>query len=245
MKRIVIVGASSGLGLGAARKWAARGFRLGLAARRPEALERLAAEYPGQIEWAAIDITRPEAPGQLVELAEKLGGMDVYCHVAGIGYDNPAMDPEREAQMITTNTAALARMTAAAYSYFRDHGRDGQIAAVTSVAGTAGIGSMAAYSASKCGAQAYLTALAQLAREQGVRVCVTDVRPGWTRTPLLHAGKRYMMEMEPDYAVRRIVRAVDRRRSVAYVDWRWGALCRVWRLLPRCVWTRLKTNFYR
>ena len=165
--------------------------------------------------------------------------------MAGIGYDNPAMDPEREAQMITTNTAALARMTAAAYSYFRDHGRDGQIAAVTSVAGTAGIGSMAAYSASKCGAQAYLTALAQLAREQGVRVCVTDVRPGWTRTPLLHAGKRYMMEMEPDYAVRRIVRAVDRRRSVAYVDWRWGALCRVWRLLPRCVWTRLKTNFYR
>ena len=242
MKRIVIVGASSGLGLAAARMWAARGFRLGLAARRTDTLERLAAEYPGQIEYEAIDITAREAADRLHALAVRLGGMDIYFHVAGIGYDNPSMDPEREADIITTNAAAFARMTSAAYDYFRDSGTQGQIAAVTSVAGTTGIGDMSAYSASKRCAQTYLVGLEQLARSNGVRVAFTDVRPGWVRTPLLHDGRKYMMEMTPEYAVRRIVRAVDRRRRVAYVDWRWGVLCRIWRLVPRCLWVRLKIN---
>ena len=61
-EKIVIMGASSGIGLALARALAGAGYRLGLAARRTAPLEELAREYPGYVEYAAIDITSNGAP---------------------------------------------------------------------------------------------------------------------------------------------------------------------------------------
>ena len=101
--------------------------------------------------------------------------------------------------IIATNLGGFARMLCAAYRYFRDNNRKGSIAAVTSVAGTNGIGRLSAYSASKKGAQAYMVALEQLANAEGADVSFTDIRPGWIRTPLLVEGLKYPMEMMAHY----------------------------------------------
>lgn len=239
MKTMVIMGASSGIGLATARALASRGVRLGLAARRLEPLQRLKEEFPDCVEIEQIDINSADAPERLLNLVERLGGMEIYFHVSGIGYDNPEFTPEREVEIIQTNAVGFARMISAAYGWFARRGKGGQIAAITSVAGTKGIAEFSAYSASKKCAQAYLTALRQMSHARRNGIAVTDIRPGWIKTPLLHEGESYPLEMKLDEVLPQILRAIVRRRSIAYIDWRWGLVSRLWSLLPDPLWTRL------
>lgn len=233
------MGASSGIGLGVAEAFASRGVKVGLAARHTKALHALKEKYPDFVEYSSIDVTHANALKQLEELIEKLGGMDIYFHVAGIGYENLELDPHKEAEVINTNGAAFARMTSAAYRYFRDNGVKGRIAAVTSVAGTNGIGRLTAYSASKKCAQTYLIALEQLAHEENADIIFTDIRPGWIRTPLLNDEVKYPMEMSLDYAVRLIIKAIVKHPRVAVIDWRFNLLVGLWRLIPNALWIRV------
>lgn len=239
MKRVLIMGASSGIGLAVAEALASRGVKTGLAARHTTELRALKEKYPDCVEYESIDVTHNDGPKKMEELIDKMGGMDIYFHVAGIGYSNPTLDPHREAEMIATNAAGFARMVSAAYGYFRDNKRKGQIVALTSVAGTNGIGEMAAYSASKKCAQTYLVALEQLARKENVDITFTDIRPGWIRTPLLQEGKSYPMEMTLEYVVPQIIRAIVKHPRVEYIDARWGALCAAWKAIPDAIWTKM------
>jgi NADP-dependent 3-hydroxy acid dehydrogenase YdfG len=90
-QRILITGASSGLGEGMARRFAAMGCDLALAARRTDRLEKLRAEllgaHPGiRVEVAALDVDDPDAVAAVVpELADRLGGFDRVIANAGIG----------------------------------------------------------------------------------------------------------------------------------------------------------------
>lgn len=240
MKRVVIMGASSGIGLRVAEVFASRGVRVGIAARHTETMRELKKRYPDYVEYESIDITHANAPELLGNLIDKLGGMDIYFHVAGIGYENLSLDPQREVNIIQTNLGGFARMTCAAYRYFRDNHIKGQIAAITSVAGTNGIGRLSAYSASKRGAQAYLTALEQLAREERADIIFTDIRPGWIKTPLLRPGHKYPLEMTLDYAVPFIIRAIVRHPRVEVVDWRWNIVVGLWRCIPNALWTKVR-----
>lgn len=240
MKKIVIVGATSGIGLALVEAFAARGWLVGAAGRRIDPLRAVEAELPGKVITRRIDINAEQAVKDLEALIDQMGGMDVYFHVAGVGIDNPGMDPELDCRTAQTNVVGFTRMIDAAYRWFFNHNqRRGRIAAITSVAGTQGVGTMAAYSASKAYQQYYLRAIEQLARVERARIRTTDIRPGWIRTALLAEGGKFPMLMTREYAVRRIVRAVERGRRVAVVDWRWGILVGLWRLIPRWLWVRL------
>lgn len=241
--RVIIVGASSGIGRALAEALASRGVSVGIAARKTDALEKLKEKYPNTILYETIDVTAKDAPGKLNTLIDRMGGMDIYIHAAGIGYSNPGMETELETRTLETNTVGFARMLSTAYRYLRNQGRGGQIAAITSVAGTNGIGTMASYSASKRFQSAYMVALEQLNRKQNAGIYFTDLRPGWVRTPLLEADKKYPMEVDVDYVVPLILKAIIRRKRVAYIDWRWGIAAGLWRLLPDAVWTRLTLDF--
>lgn len=239
MKRVVIMGASSGIGMAVAEALASRGVKVGVAARHTATLEALKNKYPDFVEYSSIDITKPEAVDQTNELIERLGGMDIYFHAAGIGYENLTLDPEREVQIVETNAVGFARMLCMAYRYFRDRHIPGQIAAISSVAGTKGIGRLSAYSASKAFDQRYLAALEQLSTEEGAEISFTDIRPGWTNTPLLVPGLKYPMEMTVPYVLPQIIKAIVRRKRVAVIDWRWNLLVGAWRLIPNAIWTRI------
>lgn len=239
MRRIVIIGASSGLGLAIAESFAAKGWRVGVAARRDEPLAGLQARYPGLVERAVIDITDPSAPALLGALIERLGGMDVFLQAAGVGKQNPGLADEIERTTLMTNCVGFAAMVDTAFNYFRSHPSPGnQLAAITSVAGTKGLGMAASYSASKRFGSTYLTALEQLARLEGMTLSFTDIRPGFVATDLLNRSNHYPMLMTVDHAVPRIVRAIERRRRVAVIDRRWWWLVQAWRLIPRWLWIR-------
>ena len=232
--RVVIVGASSGIGMALTKAYIAEGWSVGVAARRVAPF----ADMPVAVQQ--IDITAHDAPNLLTRLIARLGGMDLYLHVAGIGYDNPTLSPERDVDMVRTNCEGFSRMVLAAYNWFCANADGyGHIAAVTSVASTMGIGNMAAYSASKKFGATYITALDQLAHNDHRHIRFTDIRPGWCRTSLLASDKRYPMEMLPERVAAAIVKAVRRHRRVAVIDYRWRILVALWRLLPHWLWVRM------
>ena len=146
MNRIVILGATSGIGLEIAKLYIAAGWQVGAAGRRTENLEALRAAAPDRVKIRSIDITAPEAE-ELLLIAD-LGGCDLLLHCAGIGYNNPQLDAAREIATAETNTVGFTRIIDTAFDYFRRQG-GGHLAAISSIAGTKGLGAAAAYSASK------------------------------------------------------------------------------------------------
>lgn len=242
MKRIIIVGASSGLGRLIAQLCANEGWKVGVAARNLTALNELVEKYPNQMESMEIDITHDDAPDLLRCLVDRIGGMDIYLHVSGILCENSGLNLTDEMRTVETNVGGFTRMIATAYSWFKDKAIPGHIAAITSVAGTKGIGDLASYSASKRYQWTYLEALEQLARKDGVKICFTDIRPGWTKTPLIDPNKKYMLAMEADTVARKAFKALKKQKRVAYIDTRWGILSFLWRLLPSWIWTRLPVS---
>ena len=232
------MGATSGIGLAVAQKLAAKGHKVGVAGRKVEVLKQLKEDFPDNIEWEEIDITKKGAPERLKRLIDKLGGMDTYFHVSGVFYDNPELDLDQEMVTLETNAVGFARMTSTAYKYFRDTKRKGHIAAITSVAGTRGMGPIASYSSTKKFGQTYLEALQQLAHLQKLDIKFTDVRPGWIRTPLMSPDFEYPITMELSYAAPKILKSLSNCKTANYVDWRWELLIRLCQLIPRYLWVR-------
>lgn len=238
MKKIVIMGATSGIGEHVAEALAATGWKVGVAGRKVERMKAMKEMFPDSVEWEAIDITKPEAPRKLLGLIRKLGGMDVYFHVAGIGFFDPELDIPREVATVETNVVGFTRMVDTAFHYFRNVGR-GHIAIISSVAGTKGIGEIAAYSASKRYQQNYLEALEQLAHMRGLKIAFTDIRPGWVRTPLLDPTQKYPMIMQESEVVPMVVRALKKRTRIAVIDRRWAVAVFFWRLIPGRLWVKI------
>lgn len=241
MRRAIIVGATSGLGLEVAKILLGDGWRIGVAARRLGLLEQLRAACPDRVEVAEIDVTAPDAAERLDGLVDRVGGMDLYFHASGIGWQNPALDPAKELATVDTNALGFARMTGEAFRLMAGGG-GGQIAVISSIAGTKGLGAAPAYSATKAFQNAYLQALEQLAHIRSLPIAFTDIRPGFVATALLGDNPRYPMLMQAADVARAIVHAVYARRHVVVIDWRWGVLTTLWRLIPNCVWRRLRVG---
>ena len=241
MKRIVIAGATSGIGLETARLCIREGWRVGAAGRRREALEALRAEAPGQVEIEPLDITRDDATEHLARLIDRLGGMDIYLHSSGIGSQNTVLRPDIELQTLRTNGEGFVRMVTAAFRYFRKQGY-GHLAVISSIAGTKGLGAAPAYSATKRMQNTYIDALAQLARMENVPIRFTDIRPGFVATPLLAQGGNYPMRMTTEKVARRILQVLRRPRRRVVIDRRYAWLVFGWKLIPQWLWERLKVR---
>ena len=238
-KKAIIVGASSGIGREVARLLLSDGWQLGVAARREEPLLELKAMAPERVEVMTIDVTRPGDEEQLMKLIQKLGGMDLYFHASGIGKQNRTLEADIEVRTMETNAVGFTRMIGTAYRYFAQRG-EGHIAAITSIAGTKGLGPAPAYSATKALQACYLQALEQQAHQRGLNIKFTDIRPGFVDTALLSGDFHYPMLMRPEAVARDIVQSVYRQRHVRVIDGRYRVLTFFWRLIPRWLWRLMR-----
>lgn len=179
------------MGMRVATDFARLGWRVGIAARREAPLKEIKALYPDRVEYMTIDVTADDAVERFYKLIEFIDGMDYLLYAAGCGWRNPELDNARDMETLDVNVKGFTRIVNAAYKYFKDTANvhRGHIAAITSVAGTKGIGISATYSASKRYQWTYLQALDQLAHQQRVNVAITDIRPGFVDTPLLNGKK--------------------------------------------------------
>jgi short-subunit dehydrogenase len=242
-KRIIITGASSGIGRAISLEYALRGARLVLAARRADALDVVVREARarGAVAHAvALDVTDPKAPSRLLAAAdEAFGGVDTVIMNAGIGYPAFAasLRAEQTGQVTRVNylsavamiSAVLPRMLAA---------KRGQIVAISSLAAFRGMPGSGAYSASKAALTVLMESLRTELRSSGV--VVTTIFPGFVRTPMTDRNEfRMPFLLEPDVAARRIVAAIEKGRTDYRFPRRLSLLVRLSALAPNWLHDRV------
>ncbi len=238
-KRAIVIGASSGIGMEVGKRLIADGWKVGVAARRTDLLHALKEMAPDRVEVETIDVNSDEAEDLLLSLIAMVGGMDLFFYAPGIGKQNPALEAGIELDTVTTNALGFTRMIGAAYRYMAHQG-GGHIAAITSIAGTMGLGPAPAYSATKAFQNTYLQALEQQANTRKLHIRFTDIRPGFVDTALLNDGKSYPMMLRPENVAREIMEAIGKGSHVRVIDWRYRILTALWRcLMPRFIWRHL------
>lgn len=234
MKRAIVIGASSGIGQEVAKLLISQGWTVGVAARRIERMQGI-----GAVAVEQIDVTTGEATTALERLINKTGGMDLFFYASGIGKQNRELSEDIELATLETNGVGFTRMIGAAYRYFACHG-GGHIAAITSIAGTKGLGPAPSYSATKALQNVYLQALEQQANSRGLNIRFTDIRPGFVDTDLLSGDFRYPLMLRPEKVAEEIVLAIKQRQHIRIIDWKYRLLTAFWRRVPRFAWRRFK-----
>lgn len=241
MKRAIVIGASSGIGREVARLLISEGWTVGVAARREAMLQDLGASAT-----ACIDVTAEDATQRLQQLISDLGGMDLFFYASGIGHQNRCLREDIELSTMQTNGLGFTRMIGEAYRYFATRQEQKEtkewahIAAITSIAGTKGLGPAPAYSATKAMQNVYLQALEQQARQRGLRIRFTDIRPGFVDTALLAGDFRYPMMLRPERVACEIIGAIKAHDHIRVIDWRYRILTAFWRRIPRCLWRHFR-----
>ncbi|WP_418990698.1 SDR family NAD(P)-dependent oxidoreductase [Alistipes sp.] len=237
MKRVIIIGASSGIGRGLAEHYLREGCRVGLVGRREHLLREVADCDPERCRYAVADISRPHSAAALEHLAATLGGMDLCVAAAGTGELNPALDFDLEASAILTNVLGWTAAVDWAYAFFERQG-GGHLAVITSLGGLRGSGAAPAYNASKAYQINYTEGLRQRAARARLALTITDLRPGLVATAMAK-GEGLFWVMPLDRVVRQIVRALHRRRRVAVVTRRWRIAGWLLRHLPTWIYLKM------
>ena len=233
-KRAIVIGASSGIGQEVAKLLMKNGWQVGVAARRLDKLNALGAAAVAQ-----IDVTKEDATERLQTLISQLGGMDLFFYASGIGKQNRELDEDIELATMQTNGLGFTRMIGEAYRYFAEQG-GGHIAAITSIAGTKGLGPAPSYSATKAMQNVYLQALEQQANTRGLNIHFTDIRPGFVDTALLSGDFHYPMMLKPDKVAKEIVTAINHHQHIRVIDWKYRLLTAFWRRIPKCLWRHIR-----
>src|ERR1051325_5023689 len=187
--RILITGASQGIGKALAEAAAARGAKLLVCARKVELLQELAQQIRakgGIIEVVQADITSPDDRRRMVEAADKaFGGLDILVNNAGIGATGHFADcsAERLRQIMEVNFFGLTETTRVFLPMLKK-GNKPAIVNVSSIAGKRGIPARSEYSASKFAVEGFSEALRAELVKDGIDVLV--VAPGLTQTNFSH-----------------------------------------------------------
>ena len=248
MKRIMIFGASSGIGKMLAQKYAAEGNVVAVAARREDQLVQLQKEYPSNIIVCRADVASPaveeggqegaSVKGKFKEMLSALGGVDLVIYSSGMGKQNAAFDMNIEYSTINVNVKGFTALAAAVVEYGCSAGHHVQFVTVSSIASTRGIGISASYSASKMYQVRYMESLRQLSNAKGWNMSFTTILPGFIATDFIK-DHSYPMTMQLPYAVRCIKRAIDSRRKSVVIDWRWSLIVGFWKCIPNWLWYKL------
>jgi short-subunit dehydrogenase len=230
--RVVITGASSGIGEALARHYAAAGAVLGLISRRTPA-----ADLPGQVIHYAADVTDAAALGRI---AADFGPADLVIANAGVGvgtHGDDLADIDKLRRVLDINVAGLAATLAAFAPAMRRAGR-GTLAGIASVAGFRGLPGNGAYCASKAAAIAWMESLR--AELHGSGIAVVCVCPGYIDTPLTRVNRYRMPFLLPaDEGARRIARAIAAKRRLAVIPWQMAAVSVLLRIMPGWLYDRL------
>jgi short-subunit dehydrogenase len=238
-QKILITGASSGLGAGMARSFAAKGRDLALCARRTDRLDELKDEllqqYPSiKIAVAALDVNDHEqVPKVFAELSDEIGGIDRIIVNAGIGKGAKLGSGKSWANKATieTNLVAALVQIETALEMFTKSGA-GHLVLISSVLGAKGVpGVKAAYSASKAGIRSLGESLRAEYPKGPIKISVME--PGYIESEMTAKSASTMLMVDNETGVKALVDAIEREPGRAVVPrWPWALLVQLMRVLP-------------
>jgi short-subunit dehydrogenase len=242
-KVVLITGASSGIGRGLALALAKRGARLGLVARRADLLDEIVGEVQSQQGKALALVADVQDQAAMRAAADKLraefGAVDMLIANAGIGTTTDAaeLDATEVARVFGVNVVGAASSVAAVVPEMIQRG-SGHLVAISSLAAYRGIPKSATYGASKAALSLFFESLRLDLQPRGIDV--TIIHPGFIKTPLT-AGREATMPflMELDYAVAKIIGAIEKKRKSYAFPWQLASIVRLGLLMPIPMYDRI------
>lgn len=238
-RNILITGASSGLGEGMARLFAAQGRNLALCARRLDRLEQLAAElradHPGiTVVIRELDVNDHDAVFRVfAECDAELGGLDRVIANAGLGKGQPIGTGKFYAnkQTAETNFVGLLAQCEAAMGLFR--ARDaGHLVVISSFASVRGArGNITTYAASKAAAASLAEGIRLDVAKTPIKV--STIKPGYIESEMVAKSGGGSMTTPAEKGHRDLVAAIEKEPANAFVPWwPWTPLAKLLSVAP-------------
>ena len=242
--KVVMLGATRGMGRSLARLLASRGDSIHVLGRNLDDLAKCAEDLrvrgAASVSTGLCDLMAPATFAPALDAADAaIGGFDTVIMSAGVfgTQDELGIDRARAAAVLTANFTNTILFCEEARVRLLARG-GGRLAVFSSVAGERGRKPVVIYGATKAGLSAYLEGLDHLYRAQGL--ITTTVKPGFVRTSMTQGLKEPPFAGDPDDVARTVLSAILRGAPVVYAPSMWGLVMMVIRLLPRAVMRQVK-----
>ncbi len=242
-KRILVLGATSGIAEACCRLWAERGDSLFLVARNAERLAAVEADIRTRgasfvaSAVANLDDTAGH-PDLLAHAINSLAGLDVAFVALGVLGDQAQAERSfpKSAEILHTNFVAPVSLLTWLANYCAQR-HSGTLAVLSSVAGDRGRKSNYIYGSSKAGLTAFLGGLRNRIDREGVRVIT--IKPGPVKTAMTAGMKGSEKFADVDAVAAAIVKGIDQSRDVVYVPGLWRVIMAVIRVIPEAFFKKL------
>ncbi|MGD8796741.1 MAG: SDR family oxidoreductase [Thiohalophilus sp.] len=243
-KRVLLTGASGGIGQALAHELARHKVKLGIVGRRTRQLNALCGDLRNrgcEVVPIIAELTQSEGRDTVIrEMQKAYGGIDVLINSAGIQefVEVADQDPQMMERTLQVNTIAPMQLIRAVLPDMLERG-SGQIVNVGSTFGSIGFACFASYSASKFALRGFSEALRREITGSGVNV--TYVAPRAVKTALNSAAVHRMADAvkmnmdEPASVAKQIVKAIDKRKKDVYLGFPESLFVRINGILPRLV----------
>lgn len=242
-RKILVLGATSGIAEATCRIWAAQGASLFLVARNPEKLEAVAADLrvrgASYVDTAVADLDDTDRhPELLAHAINSLTGMDIAYLAHGVLGDQVAAEQDFNTAAHILHTNLMAPISLLTWlANFCVQRRAGTLAVLSSVAGDRGRKSNYVYGASKAGLSAFLGGLRNRVDREGVTVLT--IKPGPVKTAMTAGMPKSEKFADPDKVAQAIVSAIDKKRNTLYVPFIWQPIMFVIRNIPETIFKKL------
>ena len=242
MERVIVVGASSGIGAAIAQQLAAEGARVAILGRRMAYLEKVAAANPTRIHPYIHDVTELDSVVPLFEhIIADLGGLDTVIYAAGImpPVTDEEFNFEKDRNMVMVNLlGAMAWLNPAAARF--QAARSGTIIGISSIAGERGRRTKPGYCASKAAFTTFLEALRNRCSRYGVNI--VTIKPGLVDTAMISETKNRLWVISAEEAARQSLRLAYKNNGASgFVPGCWAMVALLMRCLPS--WIFRRTSF--
>jgi short-subunit dehydrogenase len=234
-KKIIIVGATSGIGKEMALQYLQKGYYVGITGRREILLHEIKQKFPSQIFTQCFDVRGDNNIDSLIELMRKMDGVDIFIYNAGYGEPGVTLNPEIEKLVYETNVKGFVDLTSYMFNYFIKQGY-GHIAATSSIASIKGLSLAPGYSASKAFMSTYMEGLHMKAKRLKANIYITDIQPGFIKTKV--AKNKQFWAASPQKAARQIIAAIDAKKWRVYVTKRWWLMAKLIKYVPSWIYHR-------
>lgn len=236
-KKIIIVGASSGIGREIAYRYAAMEHKVGITGRREDLLNELKQKFPEHIFISCFDVMQYDNQQKIKSLIDELGGLDLLIYNSGYGDPSTELKWEIEEQTTKTNVNGFVEIVAYAFNYFVQQGY-GQIAITSSVAALRGNSWAPSYSASKAYMSNYAEGLSIKAKKLKTDIVITDIRPGFIDTKMAKGNGRFWTS-SIEKAAKQFIDAIEKKKRLAYITRRWWLVAQLMKWMPYNIYRRI------
>ena len=236
--KVIIIGATSGIGLALAERYASHGCLVGVTGRRLDKLKAFQKKHLGNAFIKQMDVSlASKAIIQFDHLVNQMDGVDIVIISAGTGFINESLNWDKEKQTIDTNVTGFCAIASHALNYFIRQ-KSGHLVNISSINALRGNDHAPAYGASKAFESNYMQGLRKKVAKLNLAIGVTDIQPGFVDTAMAK-GEKLFWVCSPEKAARQIQKAVIRNRKLVYVSKRWWLFAWLMKLLPDWAYNRL------